>query len=132
MALILSVCKDIRVQIRSFFWSEYRKIRIRKTPYLDTFHAVQLLISENSKEAERTVVFYCRHQHADSHVSICLLVYDLDIILPFNNTFTDSTQQKILPARNAALLNKIYTTGSATVLPSRPLEYKCLGTTKGP
>ena len=28
------------VQIRSFFWSEYRKIQTRKTPYLDTFHAV--------------------------------------------------------------------------------------------
>ena len=35
------------VQIRSFFWSlfswvqtEYRKIRTRKTSYLDTFHAV--------------------------------------------------------------------------------------------
>ena len=34
-------------QIRSFFWSvfsciwtEYRKIRARKTPYLDTFHAL--------------------------------------------------------------------------------------------
>ena len=26
--------------LRSFFWSEYRKIRTRKTPYLDTFHAV--------------------------------------------------------------------------------------------
>ena len=37
------------VQIRSFFWSvfpyiqcEYRKIRTRKTPYLDTFHAVSV------------------------------------------------------------------------------------------
>ena len=37
------------VQIRSFFWSvfscvqtEYRKIRTRKTPYLDTFHAVHI------------------------------------------------------------------------------------------
>ena len=29
-----------KVQIRSFFWSEYRKIRTKKTPYLDTFHAV--------------------------------------------------------------------------------------------
>ena len=35
------------VQIRSFFWSEfsriqseYGKMRIRKTPYLDTFHVV--------------------------------------------------------------------------------------------
>ena len=35
------------VQIRSFFWSifsciqsEYRKIRTKKTSYLDTFHAV--------------------------------------------------------------------------------------------
>ena len=27
-------------QIRSFFWSECGKIQTRKTPYLDTFHAV--------------------------------------------------------------------------------------------
>ena len=38
-----------RVQIQSFFWSvvscirtEYRKIRTRKTPYLGTFHAVNV------------------------------------------------------------------------------------------
>ena len=28
------------VQIRSFFWSEYRKYEPEKTPYLDTFHAM--------------------------------------------------------------------------------------------
>ena len=28
------------VQIQSFFWSEYRKTRTRKTTYLRTFHAV--------------------------------------------------------------------------------------------
>ena len=40
------------VQIQSYFWSifsciqsEYRKIRTRNTPYLDTFHAVQVLKS---------------------------------------------------------------------------------------
>ena len=30
-----------KVQIRSFCWSEYKKIRTRKTPYLETFHAVR-------------------------------------------------------------------------------------------
>ena len=33
------------VQIRSFFWSEYRKIWTRKTSYLGTLHAVNYLIS---------------------------------------------------------------------------------------
>ena len=32
------------VHIRSFFWSEYRKIRTRKTPYLDTSHAVAVFV----------------------------------------------------------------------------------------
>ena len=30
------------VQIRSFSWAEYRKIQTTKTPFLDTFHAVNL------------------------------------------------------------------------------------------
>ena len=36
------------VQIRSFFWSEYRKYRPEKTPYLDNFHAfLRCLITAN-------------------------------------------------------------------------------------
>ena len=35
------------VQIRSFFWSKYRKIRIKKYPYWDTFHAVHILWKRN-------------------------------------------------------------------------------------
>ena len=96
-------------------------------------------IRDNPPAHERVALIY-KHQKVsrdakqikNKRMKYCLLVYNLDIILPFNNIFTDSTQQKILPVRNAALLNKIYTTGSATVLPSRPLEYKCLGTTRGP
>ena len=42
------------VEIRSFFWSvfsriwtEYWKIRTRKTPYFDTFHAVYIYIMQH-------------------------------------------------------------------------------------
>ena len=35
-----------KVQIRSFFWSEYRKIRTKKTPYLDIFHAVSVSLKD--------------------------------------------------------------------------------------
>ena len=41
------------VQMRSFFWSvfpyirnEYRKMRTKKTRYLDTFHAVVVLVDK--------------------------------------------------------------------------------------
>ena len=47
------------VQIRNLFWyvfsciqSEYRKIRTEKTPYLDTFHAVDVF------SLRRKVCFY--------------------------------------------------------------------------
>ena len=36
----LHVHRVKRVQIRSFFWSVFSPIRTRKTPYLDSFHAV--------------------------------------------------------------------------------------------
>ena len=48
------------VQIRSFFWyvfshvwTEYRKIRTKKTPYLDTFHTV--VIHKTSKPFSRAL-----------------------------------------------------------------------------
>ena len=34
------------VQIRSFFWSVFSCIRIRKTPYWETFHAVTYFIEQ--------------------------------------------------------------------------------------
>ena len=55
-------------QIRDFFWSEYGKMRTRKTPYLNTFHAVrihglllnchsqfQILLSDLQKEADEVL-----------------------------------------------------------------------------
>ena len=39
--LIRFFCHCVKsVQIRSYFWSGYREKRTKKTPYLDTFHAV--------------------------------------------------------------------------------------------
>ena len=77
--LTISSCDDIlcvkSVQIRSFFWSVFSrfwnaekcgKIQKKKTPYLDTFHAVNLI-----KEFRPKLIHFCswifKIQIADDH-----------------------------------------------------------------